>query len=128
MIKKEYLWRLECPCNFWSGNNAKEEKYYVDDGCKTEYDNNPDDIVGSFQSKSFLAGVRCCTISGSACVTPVDCTFQATTYDYAVSVCTQIGYRLCTKDELLSAVCCRTGGDCDNFPVWTSTSDKYRGD
>merc|ERR1712228_281993 len=29
--------------------------------------------------------------------------------------------RVCTKDELLSEVCCGSGGDCDNHPVWTST-------
>ena len=29
--------------------------------------------------------------------------------------------RVCTKDELLSEICCNTGGNCDNHPVWTST-------
>ena len=67
-------------------------------------------------------------MSGSTCVTKGACPTDATTYDYAVSECTQTGHRLCTKDELLSDVCCRTGGDCDNFPVWTSTSDRYQGD
>ena len=63
-------------------------------------------------------------MNGSTCATIGSCPADATSYDYAVSECTQMGQRLCTKDELLSDVCCRTGGDCDNFPVWTSASDK----
>jgi len=29
--------------------------------------------------------------------------------------------RLCTKDELFTEICCGTGGQCDNYQVWTST-------
>ena len=112
-----------------------EEKFWVDDGCHKEK-NNPqpaDDFTGSYQSKSFLAGVRCCRINASGnseCKNLVNCPSESVTYDEAASKCkNQTNYdRLCTKDELLSEVCCGAGGQCNHHPVWTSTSiiGKYK--
>ena len=43
------------------------------------------------------------------------------TFDDAVAMCEGNNGRLCTKEELLSDICCGTGGSCDSYAVWTST-------
>ena len=102
----------------------EEHKFYVDDGCHSENETVPfDDVVGSFEPKSFLAGVRCCANNGSTCITDISCGIGNTAYDNATSHCSANGRRLCTKDELLSDICCGTGGNCDNYAVWTSTAE-----
>ena len=95
-------------------------QWYVDDGCHTEVAEVTDDVAGSYQSGSLKAGVRCCSGDGSQCDTVGTCPGESTYYD-AVDKCAAIGKRLCTKDELLSEVCCGTGGNCDSYAVWTST-------
>ena len=105
-----------------------EEKFWVDDGCHKDTGNPlpADDFIGSYQSKSFLAGVRCCrnNIGTTECENLVDCPSGSVSYDEAASKCKDLtGYdRLCTKDEILSDICCGTGGKCNHWPVWTSTS------
>ena len=42
-------------------------------------------------------------------------------FDDARNKCEEIGFRLCTKHELLSELCCGKGGGCDHYLVWTST-------
>ena len=106
-------------------------RWYVDDGCNTECeiiidgksmckDGISDDFIGAFKPDSFEAGVRCC--DGRTCQTQGKCPGAATQSE-AVEMCSKIGngWRLCTKDELLSEICCRQGGNCDSYPVWTST-------
>ena len=97
--------------------------YYVDDGCHSETTVPPDDYEGNFQPKYFLAYVRCCTLNGSRCYTHDSCLTPAglLTFDDAKLKCESYGLRLCTKDELLSDLCCGTGGECDDHQVWTST-------
>lgn len=102
--------------------------YYVDDGCHSGEQGKNDDFVASFEPKSFEAGARCCAkdSNGVSClshtITKLSCKTDKMSYDEAVSHCEGFGSRLCTKDELLSEVCCGKGGDCDNHLVWTSTS------
>ena len=109
---------------FFSYLHCSTEKYYVDDGC---HDPNvekikPDDVVGFYQSENLKAGVRCCSMDGSKCETPGRCNGRnGITFSEAVDECTGMGLKLCTKEELLSEVCCATGGNCDSFAVWTST-------
>ena len=83
-------------------------------------------MTGSFQSKdSYNAFIRCCSADGTECTTVTnDCreSTYATTYDDATSQCESLGLRLCTKTELLTDVCCGTGGSCDSYAIWTSTS------
>ena len=96
---------------------------YVDDGCQTDgtSDGNPkDDIIGSFKPTDFRAGVRCCSLDGTTCHTPGTCPGNSS-YPEAEIQCSDIGYRVCTKDELRRELCCGTGGNCDYHPVWTST-------
>ena len=97
------------------------EKFYVDDGCQSDIESG-DNIVGSYKPKSFKANVRCCSSEGDKCYTLGNCPDDAVNFDEAKSKCESAGYRLCTKDELLSDVCCGNIGDCDMYNVWTSTS------
>ena len=103
-----------------------EDKFYVDHGCPTISQS----IDGSFRPKSYLAGVRCCQADGKRCLTPNSCSENLTSYDEAISKCEEYNtnnvtsndtMRLCTKTELLSTICCGTGGNCDKYEVWTST-------
>ena len=59
-------------------------------------------------------------MDGTTCNTFGLCPGQSTYYD-AVRECEEKQMKLCTKDELLSEICCHTGGQCDNHQVWTST-------
>ena len=97
-------------------------RFYVDDGCHTEGNNKnkQDDYVATYELPSFEAGVRCCSMNGTTCDTFGKCPGKSTYCD-AVRECEGKNMRVCTKDELLSEVCCGSGGDCDNHPVWTST-------
>ena len=42
-------------------------------------------------------------------------------FDDATTKCEELGKRLCTKDELVSEICCGTGGMCNKYEVWSST-------
>ena len=106
---------------------SEDIKYYVDDGCHSEKDGTPDNFPGSFMPKSFQAGVRCCDSDTKTCMTPLYCPYNDTSFDEAASRCASLGLRLCTKDELLSDICCETGGECDNYLVWTSTQESESG-
>ena len=101
------------------------ERFYVDDGCQSDTASG-DNVVGSYQPKSFKAHVRCCSSEGDKCYTLGNCrdADNAVNYDAARKKCESSGYRLCTKDEILNDVCCKGGGDCDFYTVWTSTSIK----
>ena len=96
------------------------DEYYVDEGCRRDA---ADDVVPAFQSKYSTAGVRCCSDDGTSCDTPSGflCPRDDVTFDDAVALCEDNNGRLCSKEELLSDICCGTGGSCDNFAVWTST-------
>ena len=99
--------------------------FYVDDGCHSGKSDGKilDDVPGAFQQKSKSFGVRCCSMDARACVTHGKCP-GSSTYEEAKSQCASLGNRLCTKNELLSEVCCATGGSCDNHGVWTSTQEQ----
>ena len=99
----------------------------MDDGCHKETDYLKDDVIGFYQDDGLYAFVQCCVDSnaGTECKTMSDCTdsTELVTYSDANSTCTDLGYRLCTKEELLEdpQICCGKGGGCDSYPVWTST-------
>ena len=93
-------------------------KYWVNDGCNTK---GFPETIGSFQEKSHLAGVRCCSNDGSICETPGNCPADNMSFDDAAQECAGLGKRLCTKDELVAEICCGTGGMCNLYEVWTST-------
>ena len=111
-----------------------EARWYVDDGCHSEcrivngkqhcIDGIDDDYIGTFQTNSFGAGVRCCSNDGTTCKTQKGACPGESTYSEAFEKCSNIGMRLCTKAELLTEMCCKTGGWCDSHPVWTSTTEQ----
>merc|ERR1712223_1666049 len=104
-------------------DTGEEIEYYVDDGCHSE-GSNPDDVVGFFQPESSTAFIRCCTTDGTGCSPESRCnnSDDLVTYADAEATCVVNGGRLCTKDELLTGICCGTGGQCDSYGVWTSTT------
>ena len=83
--------------------------------------------MGSFQSETSSAYVICCSdysVDGYPCKTIGNCENESEKVSYAKAKfeCSKDGMRLCTKDELLSDVCCKTAGKCDSVAVWTSTA------
>ena len=110
------------PFKLWKSIDSEDTtpRWYVDDGCHKERGKVKDDFVGAFRNNSFNAGVRCCYGEMRYCRNVGKCPGQYT-HDDAVKKCSEEGMRLCTKEELLSEVCCGMGGMCDNHPVWTST-------
>ena len=91
------------------------ETYYVMNGCPG---NNQE---GSFHPTTFKANVRCCSEHGTLCKTPGSCPGDRTSYFDAILKCSEIGMRLCTKEELHNRICCKGGGGCDDYAIWTST-------
>ena len=83
--------------------------------------------MGSYEFKTYLSGVRCCTNTSTECITPTDhsCIDGDMSYDDAVLTCAESGHRLCTRDELMlkQPDCCSTGGSCDARDIWTSTPE-----
>ena len=116
-------------CNPTFFSISVEESYYMDDGCHSE-NNTPDDYVGYYEGELTEAGVRCCSTdesyaAGTICTTPDSCTSSNDLKNHAdaeARCAAHYGMRLCTKDELLSDICCGTGGSCDSNLVWTSTA------
>ena len=102
--------------------STTQEYYYMDDGCHSD-SNTPDDYAGIYESEFTEAGVRCCSSDGTSCSTPSSCTSSNDLKNNvdAAAECAADGMRLCTKNELLSDICCGTGGQCDSNLVWTST-------
>ena len=92
-----------------------------------------DDVVGTFQPNSFEAGIRCCSEdkniceneNAPCCKTQKGACPGVATHSEAEETCVKMGMRLCTKDELLSEICCKTGGNCDSYSVWTSTCQSH---
>jgi hypothetical protein len=99
------------------------ERYWVDDACHS--DARPkDDFTGRWWPTNKKVGVKCCSNTEVKCIHGYTCNThkEAKTYGEAISICREKGdYHLCTKDEILSDICCQTGGLCDHRPVWTST-------
>jgi len=113
----------DSPTSTSTDSSTDDLLYYVDDGCHSE-GSNPDDINGFYQSDDAYAFVRCCSADGTSCSTISQCTNSNDLMNYADAkgTCEANGQRLCTKDELLSDICCGTGGSCDSHEVWTSTT------
>ena len=91
--------------------------YWIEDGCP----NTGTGGNGSWQTKSALISITCCTYDGSKCDSVGYCIYNKSSYDDAVATCAENNQRLCTKEELVGGVCCGVEGDCDHYTVWTST-------
>ena len=111
---------------FWDN-----DKYWVDDGCYSKFTSGDfEDYIpsGDFQdsiSYTNVKGVRCCSLErniNTTCSTPRACTTgQNYTFSEAKSICEEQDKRLCTREELRNEICCKSGGSCDDYPIWTST-------
>jgi len=99
--------------------------HYVADGCASGLGI---PIIGHYETKNFKADTRCCSLDGQTCTTPnatiPHCgrNLLKQTFEEASSICKSKKQRLCTDQELLTGVCCQTGGGCDESEVWTSTT------
>lgn len=61
--------------------------------------------------------VRCCSFDGGSCKSEIpDC--LTLTFSEAQQKCVTFGMRLCSKQELFSNICCRTGCLFDEKLVW----------
>ena len=81
-------------------------------------------MEGSYRHHNEKYGARCC--NGDQCITSYDCKNNpngSLTYSEAVQFCEDEGLNLCSKAQLLSEICCNTGGGCDSIAVWTSTPE-----
>jgi len=102
--------------------------FFADDGCHTEPKGitPKDDIVPAFIDGRRLFGARCCK-GEKKCKTVKKCNENGVTYWDAVQACEDIGFTLCTHEEILTERCCNTGGQCDNRAVWILTlTEQYK--
>jgi len=100
--------------------------FWAEDACTTEGDWGTLKDLGPqcFATDSgHTATVRCCAKDGGTCYSKGSsgCFGKAETYANAHAICESDGYRLCTKAEVDSQMCCRTGCMYDHERVWTST-------
>eukprot|EP00662_Eupelagonemidae_sp_cell21_P058185 gene58185-biopygen18248 len=99
---------------------TKKGGYYTVDGCTGRLG---DDHHFAEVPAGTKAAVRCCDASGTSCESDLgpsaDC-HHAVTYDEATNECANhaSGWRLCTRGELDSRLCCGTGCGNDGRPTW----------
>ena len=90
-------------------------------GCPSD-DNaiqNTQDIISTTTQTAF---VRCCSKIGGSCKIP-DC--SRLTFSNAEQKCSESGMRLCTKEELASNICCKTGCGYDRKLVWYTKGNMF---
>ena len=82
-----------------------------------------EDIYWYLPRPSFACPI-CCSDDGQACITPLPCneSLSLLAYNNAKEKCTEIGKRLCKREEIRNDVCCDALKDAigDIYPVWTS--------
>ena len=119
--------------------SKEKQLHYVDNGCQSDpwvleggYHWR---MNGTYRNDSYKAFVRCCSNDGKTCEAFSDCQDHniTSTYHEAISKCSSIGKRLCTKEELWNERieisnlkssthwdCCAARTQCNNHAVWTS--------
>ena len=76
----------------------------------------------SSKSKMLARGaVRCCSKNGKTCVTPKLCMMMP--WSMAQAMCSAIGRRICTAEELAMNKCCSTGCGFDSRLTWHTGSE-----
>jgi len=104
--------------------SPKVEAHWTADGCpalarKVEMELHPNDMKFAVRccSDSSDGNVECSSIKyGSD-----ECFPHEASWTDAAAQCSAHGARLCTKEELLKDVCCRSGCGMDGLAVWTSS-------
>lgn len=76
----------------WTGYETSE--------CVSDSSNSANSGLSAYHGANI--SVQCCEMDGSSAVRP-DCSAVPATYDDAVQLCSDYGYRLCTKEEAYSA-------------------------
>eukprot|EP01060_Flectonema_neradi_P021717 TRINITY_DN295_c0_g1_i3.p1 TRINITY_DN295_c0_g1~~TRINITY_DN295_c0_g1_i3.p1 ORF type:complete len:341 (+),score=64.87 TRINITY_DN295_c0_g1_i3:68-1090(+) len=74
------------------------------------------------EGEAEVGAVRCCSKNGKACISRVNsdiCLGHSETFEAAVEICKEMGRRLCTRSELRSGICCKTGCDYDMLSTWS---------
>ena len=96
----------------------QDNRFFVGNACARD---------GSFEPKSSKARALCCKFDGSSCIAVPNSSCEKNKlnlrYHDAEVECQKIGHRLCSKDELLSNMCCKASENCDQSSIWTLTSE-----
>ena len=61
--------------------------------------------------------VRCCNNNELKCMSPRPCQLSKT-FEEAKNICDQQGLSLCSNNEMLDDICCKTGCDIDTETMW----------
>ena len=67
--------------------------------------------------------VRCCDNGKSTCISPQPCKLSST-YQEAENICFQQGLNLCSRNDELNSICCKTGCEIDYLPMWIADDSK----
>ena len=92
-------------------------------GCPSDANaiQNTQDIISTTTQTGF---VRCCSKIGGSCKSEIpDC--SKLTFSNAEQKCSESGMRLCTKEELASNICCKTGCNYDRELVWYTKGNMF---
>ena len=65
--------------------------------------------------------VRCCNNNELTCMSPRPCQLSKT-FEEAQSICAQNGLSLCSNNEILKSICCKTGCEIDSETMWIADS------
>ena len=68
--------------------------------------------------------VRCCDISKPTCISPNNPCQVSKTYPEAENICSEKELNLCPRNDALDSVCCKTGCNLDNKPMWIADDSK----
>ena len=88
----------------------------VTNGCTRLF---PRDITS--HSGNEKHAVRCCNNNELTCMSPRSCQLSRT-FEEAQSICAQNGLSLCSNNEILESICCKTGCEIDTETMWIADS------
>ena len=117
-VNSRKVWTVER-----SGSNPTSdgEKFFAADACP----NLGAQIETALEPASNINNVLCCTASGRCVKHTNQCSNwrkEILSHASAAHKCQALGYRLCSKNELLSRRCCNKGCGANSKKVWTSDS------
>ena len=93
----------------------------VTNGCVSKF---PRDVT--LQSADEEHSVRCCNEVGDTCTSPEPCQL-ASTYREAILTCYDLGLRLCSRNEMVSNMCCGTGCQINQKTTWLADDTSHEG-
>ena len=66
--------------------------------------------------------VRCCDNNKLTCMSPRPCQLSRT-FNEAKNICAQQGLSLCSNNEVLDSICCKTGCEIDAATMWIADDE-----